>query len=57
MYKSKSPHEKPPPERLEALKSLPVEILASLTKKEVNVFLFDELWPDSLCEKLKEYFV
>ena len=57
MDKSKPPHEKPPPEKLKALKSLPVEILTSLTKEEVNVFLFDELWTDSLHEKLKEYLV
>ena len=51
----KSHKEKPDPERMEALRNLPSEIMESLTKEEVNAFLFDEVWPDSLRDKLKGY--
>jgi hypothetical protein len=47
----------PKPERLDALKNLPSEIMRCLTKEEINAFLFDEVWPDSLGEKLKDYLV
>jgi len=47
----------PDPARLEALRNLPKEIMQSLTKEEVQVFLFDNEWPDSLKEKLKDYIV
>ncbi len=47
--------EKPAPERLEAIRKLPREILDTLTKEEVNAFLQDETWPDSLREKLKDF--
>jgi hypothetical protein len=45
------------PVRIEALKSLPLELKKSLTIEEVNAFLFEEEWPDSLQEKLKDYLV
>ena len=45
------------PERVEALKCLPVELKKSLTIEEVNAFLFEDEWPDSLQEKLKDYMV
>jgi hypothetical protein len=48
---------KPDPARVEALRNLPKEIMQSLTKEEVQVFLFDNEWPDSLREKLKDYIV
>jgi len=47
----------PRPGRMEALRNLPGEILRQLTKKEIRAFLFDEIWPDSLQEKLKDYLV
>jgi hypothetical protein len=47
----------PKPGRIEAFRELPVDILASLSKKEVRAFLFDEEWPQSLAEKLKDYVV
>jgi len=47
----------PKPGRMEALRDLPGDIMRSLTKKEVNAFLFEEVWPDSLKEKLKAYMV
>jgi hypothetical protein len=43
------------PERMHALRSLPLEIKQLLTKEEVNAFLFQDEWPDSLQEKLKDY--
>ena len=47
----------PIPERLEALKNLPESILKTLTKGEVKAFLYDDVWPESLREKLKDYAV
>jgi len=48
--------EKPDIERIEALRNLPKDIVEQLTKAEVNAFLFDDEWPDSLREKLKDFF-
>lgn len=45
----------PDPERLEALRNLPPEVMKRLTKEEINAFLFEEEWPDSLSEKLRSY--
>jgi hypothetical protein len=45
------------PVKMQVLRSLPLEIKQSLTKEEVNAFLNDEVWPDSLTEKLKDYLV
>lgn len=47
----------PEPGRMEALRNLPGEIMRSLTKEEVKAFLFEDTWPDSLREKLKDYIV
>jgi len=47
----------PKPGRIKAFRELPEEILASLTRDEVRVFLFEDEWPDSLAEKLKDYMV
>ncbi len=49
--------DKPDPERVNVLRNLPTEITEQLTKEEINAFLFDEEWPDSLREKLKDYLV
>ena len=46
---------KPDPEKMAILRSLPVEIKQSLTKEEVNAFLYEEVWPDTLLEKLKDF--
>lgn len=45
------------PLKMRALRSLPIELKQSLTKDEVDAFLGDEVWPDSLREKLKDYIV
>ena len=41
--------------RLDAFRNLPADIVKLLTKEEVQAFLHDEEWPDSLREKLKDY--
>jgi hypothetical protein len=48
---------KPDPQKMKVLRSLPLEIKQSLTKEEVDAFLYEEVWPDSLEEKLKDYIV
>ena len=49
--------QEPLPGRMEALRSLPANVLRRLTKQEVKAFLFKEEWPDSMQDKLKEYLV
>jgi hypothetical protein len=46
---------KPEPERVQALKTLPPELMSTLTREEVHAFLFEDVWPDSLQTKLKDY--
>jgi hypothetical protein len=46
---------KPDPQRMKVLRSLPMRIKQSLTKEEVDAFLYEEVWPDSLEDKLKDY--
>ena len=55
MKNAKDTKSEPIPGRMEVLRELPTEIMKSLTKDEVKAFLFEEVWPDSLGEKLKEY--
>jgi len=57
MEESKNRGKEPKPGRIEALRELPGEILRRLTKKEINAFLYDDEWPESLREKLKNYLV
>ncbi len=45
----------PDPERVKVLSHFPEEIVEQLTKEEINAFLFDDLWPDSLRDKLKDF--
>jgi len=45
------------PARIQFLRSLPREIKESLTLEEANAILYEDIWPDSLVEKLKNYFV
>ncbi len=54
---NKSDAKKVDPVRLQALRDLPAEVIKSLTKEEMNSFLFKDEWPDSLQEKLKDYLV
>jgi len=42
-------------DRLTALRSLPDDIVETLTKQEIKAFLYKDVWPTSLREKLKDY--
>ena len=57
MDENKNRGKEPKPGRIESLRELPEEILRTLTKQEINAFLYDDEWPDSLDEKLKDYLV
>jgi len=57
MEGKRSQEQKPDPKRLAALRSLPKEIIETLTKEEVKAFLREDVWPDSLGEKLKDFIV
>jgi hypothetical protein len=57
MDENKSPKREPDPDRVAALRSLPREITESLTKEELDAFLYEDVWPDSLQEKLNAYIV
>ncbi len=45
----------PSPERIKVLQQFPKEIVEQLTKEEVKAILFDDVWPDSLHDKLKDF--
>ena len=45
------------PERMSALRGLPVEIKQQITGEEARAFLYKEELPESLLEKLKGYVV
>lgn len=49
--------EKPDPERMAILRSLPIEIKQQITGEEAQAFLYKEDLPDTLMEKLKDYLV
>ncbi len=54
----KSPEKrKPDLMRMEILRNLPIKIKETLTREEVDAFLYEDIWPDSLREKLKDYIV
>lgn len=55
MTDTKDPNEQPDPERMEVLRNLPPEVNNRLTREEIRAFLFEDEWPDSLKEKLKDY--
>ena len=58
MENKKGPRrEKPDPERMAVLRSLPVEIKQQITGEEADAFLYKEDLPESLMEKLKDYLV
>jgi hypothetical protein len=41
--------------RLTVLRNLPKNILETFTRDEIKIFLYEDVWPDSLKEKLKDY--
>lgn len=49
--------EKPDPQRMAVLRSLPVEVKQQITGEEAQAFLYKEELPESLMEKLKDYLV
>jgi hypothetical protein len=57
MNEDKTPCRSPDPARMEALRRLPKEITETLTKDEISIFLFEDEWPETLAEKLKDYLV
>lgn len=48
---------KPDPERMAILRSLPIEVKQQLTGEEAQAFLYNEPLPESLLEKLQDYLV
>lgn len=52
---AKLPNEKPNPERVAVLRSLPLEVKEQITGEEAEAFMYDRELPDSLLEKLKDY--
>ena len=55
MEEKKTTNKEPLPGRMEVLRDLPADIMRSLTKEEIQAFLFKEIWPVSLSEKLEQY--
>ena len=49
------PNEKPDPQRMAVLRSLPLEIKQQITGDEAEAFMYNRELPDSLLEKLKDY--
>jgi hypothetical protein len=57
MSSSELPKEKPDPERVAVLRSLPLAIKEKITGEEAAAFMYNRPLPDSLLEKLKDYIV
>ena len=49
--------EKPDPERVAILRSLPIEVKQQISGEEAEAFMYNRELPDSLLEKLKDYIV
>ncbi len=49
--------EKPDPERVAVLRSLPIEIKEQITGEEADAFMYNRELPESLIEKLGDYLV
>ena len=57
MVEENSSKRKADPVRIQILRVLPYEIKKSLTSEEINAILYEDIWPDSLHEKLKGYII
>lgn len=57
MSHTEIPKEKPDPERVAVLRSLPLEVKAKITGEEAAAFMYCKPLPESLLEKLKDYIV
>lgn len=49
--------EKPDPQRVAVLRSLPIEVKEQITGEEAEAFMYNRELPESLVEKLKDYLV
>ena len=49
--------QKPDSQRMRILRALPLQIKDKITGEEAQAFLFNEVLPESLLEKLKDYIV
>jgi hypothetical protein len=47
--------DKPDPQRVAVLRSLPLELKQQITGEEAEAFMYNRDLPDSLLEKLKDY--
>jgi hypothetical protein len=52
-----SQKEKPDPQRVAILRSLPLEVKEQLTGEEAEAFMYNRELPESLLEKLKDYLI
>ena len=57
MSSSEDTKEKPDPERVAVLRSLPLAVKEKITGEEAAAFMYNRPLPDSLLEKLKDYIV
>lgn len=57
MSDSEIKKQKPDPDRVAALRALPLEIKQQITGEEAEAFMYKKDLPESLLEKLKDYFV
>jgi hypothetical protein len=57
MTSNESIKEKPNPERVAVLRSLPLEVKEKITGEEATAFMYCRPLPESLLEKLKDYIV
>lgn len=53
----KTENDKPDPQRVAILRSLPLEVKEQITGEEADAFMYNRELPESLLEKLKEYLV
>ncbi len=47
--------EKPDPQRVAILRSLPLEVKQQISGEEAEAFMYNKELPESLLEKLKDY--
>lgn len=48
---------KPDPQRMRVLRALPLQIKDKISGEEAQAFLYNEVLPESLLEKLKDFIV
>lgn len=52
-----SKKEKPDPQRVAILRSLPLELKEQITGEEAEAFMYNRELPETLLEKLKDYLI